>query len=135
GFDRKIVSMGDANAFSSFAGFREHPWKMQLAQRSDGDGTGFEIIWRNGAAGDGDPGDHRIKILFGGPDYRTDKVFHFKLEWTPGGYRISVDGVVYLEDGWRLPFVPNPFRISFGCYPRNETFVGMIVSNVKLTPR
>jgi hypothetical protein len=110
---------------------------MQLAQRSDGDGTGWEIIWRNGGtdAGGGDPGDHRIKILFDGPNYSPERVFHFKLVWSTGGYQIFVDNVLYLSDGWGFPFVPNPFRISFGCYPRNETFTGMRIRNVKLTPQ
>lgn len=137
GYDRKILSMGDSAAFSSFGAFRDHPWKMQLAQRSDGDGTGFEIIWRNGGtdAGGGDPGDHRIKILFGGPNYRTDRVFHYKLVWNRSGYQVFVDDVLYLADGWRFAFTPPNFRISFGCYPRNESFPGMRIRNVKLTPQ
>ena len=33
--DLKWLSMGDANAFSSFGAFRDHPWKMHLVQRAD----------------------------------------------------------------------------------------------------
>src|SRR5215831_1507744 len=107
---------------------------MQLAQRSDGDGSGFQIIWRDGSRADSDP-DHRIKFLSGGPNYNTSQVFHFKLTWNGSGYDISVNGVSYLSYGWCCPFTPSPMKISFGCYPRNETFVGMVVRNVKLTPQ
>lgn len=137
--DLKFLSMGDANAFGSFGAFRDHPWKMHLNQRADGDGTGLEIIWRNGGVGDGrNPGDHRIKMLFGGPDFRNSSVFHFVVKWTPGGYDISVgiDGgpqKPYLVDGFGgLPYAPPNHRIELGCIPRNESFNGAIYRNVKI---
>ena len=48
--DYKWISMGDGNTFGDFTAFRDHPWKMHLEQRSDGDGTGMKLIWRNGAS-------------------------------------------------------------------------------------
>lgn len=139
--DLKFISMGSIDDFSSFFGFRDSPWKMQFAQRADGDGTGFEIIWRNGEAGEGDnPGDHAIKIRFGGPDYEDNRVFHFVLKWDHDGYVISAaqDGgpqVVYLEDGFDgIPYAPPNHRISLGCYPRGESFPSAIYRNVRLFP-
>ena len=140
--DFKFVSMGDANAFGSFGAFRDHPWKMHLVQRGDGDGTGLEIIWRNGGTDpNGNPGDHRIKMTCCGPDFRNSSVFHFVVEWSPSGYTISVGTnggpqVHYLADGFGgLPYAPPNHRVSLGCYPRAETFIGGIWSNVKLTPK
>ena len=49
--DYKWVTMGDATTFGGFLTFRDHPWKMHLEQRSDGDGTGMKLIWRNGDTG------------------------------------------------------------------------------------
>lgn len=140
--DLKFISMGSVDHFDSFFAFRDGPWKMQFAQRSDGDGTGFEIIWRNGKAGDGDnPGDHAIKIRHGGPDYEDDRVFHFVLEWDHGGYRISArqdNGplIEYLTDDFDgIPYAPPNMRISLGCYPRGDSFPNAIYRNVTLFPR
>jgi hypothetical protein len=136
--DFKFMSMGDANAFGDFGLFRNHPWKMHLNQRGDGDGTGLEIIWRNGDAGDDNPGDHRIKMNGGGPDFAGTSVFHFIVKWTLDGYSISVGTnggpqVPYLEDGWGgFPYEPPNHRIALGCYPRNESFIGAIYRNVKV---
>ena len=56
---------------------------MHLIQRGDGDGTGLEIIWRNGDTDPEDnPGDHRIKMTCCGPDFKDSSVFHFVLDWT-----------------------------------------------------
>jgi hypothetical protein len=139
--DLKIVSMADAADFGSFFGYRDSPWKMQLAQRADGDGTGFEIVWRNGKAEEhGNPGDHTIKFREGGPDYEDHKVFHFILRWSPAGYSISVaeDGgppTEFLADGFGgIPYAPPNHRISLGCYPRGESFQSAIYSNVRIYP-
>jgi hypothetical protein len=137
GNDLKMLSMGDANAWGSFGAFRDHPWKMHLVQRADGDGTGLEIIWRNGGTDpDGNPGDHRIKMLGGGPDFRDTSVFHWVLKWTPGGYEISVSTnggplVEYLEDGFGgRGFAPPNHRVELGCIPRGESFPAAIYRNV-----
>jgi hypothetical protein len=50
--DVKWFSMGDATTWGNFGAFRNHKWKMHLEQRSDGDGTGMQVIWRNGKEGD-----------------------------------------------------------------------------------
>ena len=135
--DLKFLSMGDATAFGDFNSFRDHPWKMHLNQRADGDGTGLEIIWRNGGTRPtGNPGDHRIKMNGGGPDFRTSSVFHFIVKWSPSGYDISVGTnggaqVPYLSDGFGgLSYSPPNHRIALGCPPRGESFIGAIYRNV-----
>jgi len=141
--DMKFLSMGDANAFGDFDAFRNHDWKMHLVQRGDGDGTGLEIIWRNGGTEvDGNPGDHRIKMTCCGPDFKDSNVFHFVVEWNPSGYHISVGTnggpqVPYLvADGFDgIPYAPPNHRVSLGCYPREETIPGAIYRNVTVTPR
>jgi hypothetical protein len=136
--DLKFLSMGDSNAFGNFSAFRDHDWKMHVVQRADGDGTGLEIIWRNGGVGNGNPGDHRIKMLGGGPDFRNSSVFHFVVKWTRSGYNISVGTNggpqdEYLSDGFgQYAYAPPNHRISLGCYPRNETISGAIYRNVKV---
>src|SRR5262245_17983734 len=112
---------------------------MHLNQRGDGDGTGLEIIWRNGGTNpNGNPGDHRIKMNGGGPDFRTSSVFHFVVKWTPNEYRISVGTnggpqVEYLVDGFGgLSYSPPNHRIELGCVPRGESFIGAIYRNFKL---
>jgi hypothetical protein len=137
--DLIFLSMADSGSFFGFSPFRDGPWKMHLKQRADGDGTGFDIVWRNGGVGDGNPGDHRIKTLFGGPDYRDTSVFHFAVRWTEGGYNISVgtDGgpqVEYLQDGFGAsPYMPPNQRVSLGCYPRSESFPRAVYRNVKIS--
>ena len=73
--DYKWISMGDGNTFGDFTVFRDHPWKMHLEQRSDGDGTGMKFVWPNGASIEGgNPGDqtppndstHRLAEMDGG---------------------------------------------------------------------
>ena len=134
--DLKFLSMGDANAFGDFGSFRDHPWKMHLNQRGDGDGTGLEIIWRNGGVGNGNPGDHRIKMNGGGPDFRNSSVFHFVVRWSPSGYNISVGTnggpqIEYMADGFGgRAFAPPNHRIALGCPPRSESFIGIIYRNV-----
>jgi len=139
--DLKFLSMGDRNNFGDFNSFRDHPWKMHLVQRADGDGTGLEIIWRNGGTEpDGNPGDHRIKMTCCGPDFRNSSVFHFIVKWSPAGYNISV-GVnggaqqEYLADGFGgRAYAPPNHRVSLGCYPRSETIIGAIYRNVTIRP-
>jgi hypothetical protein len=140
--DMKFLSMGDGAAFNSFQDFRDHPWKMHLVQRGDGDGTGLEIIFRNGGTDPEDnPGDHRIKMTCCGPDFRDSSVFHFVIDYSPAGYNISVGTnggpqVTYLVDGFGgIPYAPPNHRISLGCYPRSETIPGAIYRNVTVTPR
>jgi hypothetical protein len=132
--DVKWLTMGDGATFSSFAAFRDHPWKMHLEQRSDGDGTGMKLIWRNGGAGGGDPGDHTQK-KDPGPNWTGSQVFHFVFDWTPGGLSISVNGNVWFTDGFARPFAPPNHRISLGCWPRAETMVQAIWRNVSISPR
>jgi hypothetical protein len=137
--DLKFLSMGDAATFGNFNAFRDHPWKMHLNQRGDGDGTGLEIIWRNGGTDpEGNPGDHRIKMTCCGPDFRDTSVFHFAVRWTPGGYNISVGTnggpqVTYLVDGFGgLSYAPPNHRIQLGCTPRAESFPAAIYRNVRV---
>jgi hypothetical protein len=132
--DLKWVSMGDAGTYPSFGAFRDHPWKMHLEQRADGDGTGMKLIWRNGDAGDGDPGDHTGRND-STVNWTGGSVFHFTLDWTPGGYSVAVDGRVWFSGGFNRPYAPGNHRISLGCYPRGESFIGAIFRNVSVTPR
>jgi hypothetical protein len=130
--DLKWLSMGDANDFGSFGSFRDSPWKMTLEQRADTP-TGMMVIWRNGAADEhDDPGDHRIKLLHTGIEFDSPNVYHMVLEWATTGYRIFVNGEEIMSDGWGHPYAPPVHRISLGCYPRGESFVGAIYSNIKL---
>jgi hypothetical protein len=139
GNDLKLLSMARAGDFSGFGPFRDSPWKVQLIQRNDGDGTGMEIIWRNGKASEnGNPGDHRIKLTSGGPDFRDSSVFHFVVKWTPGGYHISfgTNGgpqVPYLIDGFGShPYAPPNHRVQLGCTPRGESFPSAVYRNVRI---
>jgi hypothetical protein len=59
--DYKWLSMGNGSMFDNFTAFRDHPWKMHLEQRGDGDGSGMKLVWRNGAVGDANPGDHTLQ--------------------------------------------------------------------------
>jgi hypothetical protein len=129
--DLKWLSMGNAADFGDFTSFRNHPWKMHLIQRADFP-TGMEIIWRNGDGGDGEPGDHRIKLNHTGIEFKSANAYHFELEWATTGFTIAVNGDVVMEDGWDNPYAPPVHRISLGCHPRGESFVGAIYKNVKL---
>jgi hypothetical protein len=130
--DLKWVSMGEAGSFGDFSSFRNSPWKMHLVQRADYE-TGMEIIWRNGGTDEnGDPGDHRQKLLSTPISFKSSNVYHFALEWATTGFSISVNDIVVMEDGWDHPYAPPNHRISLGCYPRGESFVGAIYRNVKL---
>jgi hypothetical protein len=135
--DVKWVTMGDGTTFDNFGAFRDHDWKMHLEQRADGDGTGMKLIWRNGCGtcGDDEPGDHTGKFLDGGPRWNSSETFHFALDWTPGGFSVSVNGEEWFEDGWESPYAPPNHRISLGCWPRSESFVGAIYSNVRNVAR
>jgi len=131
--DVKWLSMGDASTFSSFGAFRDHPWKMHLVQRADFP-TGMEIIWRNGGNNDGggDPGDHRIKLNETGVTFSSSRVYHFQLDWNKEGYSILINGVEVFEDGWDYWYEPAQHRISLGCYPRGESFTGIVYRNITL---
>jgi hypothetical protein len=132
GKDLKWITMADANSFGNFGAFRDGPWKMHLEQRADGDGTGMKLIWRNGGFGDGEPGDHTGK-LGSAVDWQSNQVFHFMLDWSPQGFTVAVNGEVWFQDGFGgNPYTPAPHRISLGCYPRGESFVGAIYRNVTL---
>lgn len=152
--DVKFFSMGDAGAWGGFSPFRDHPWKMHLEQRSDGDGTGMQLIWRNGAADadtDGDPeyGDHRGKYPDGGPDWGhsfDNKVWHFVIEWTRETYKITIGelgqpGKVWFPGAGSSgffstghPYAPGNHRLELGCRPRQETMIGARWRNFKVTP-
>jgi len=155
--DVKWFSMGDIESMNGgFITFRNSPWKMHLEQRSDGDGTGMQLIWRNGAADDdtdGDPeyGDHRGKFLFDGPNWAhsyDNKVWHFVVEWTRTSYKISVGENGGIPRQWfpgpggdsglfggNHPYQPPSHRIELGCVPRGESMVGVIYRNFKITPQ
>ncbi len=132
--DVKWVSMGDPGAFGDFNAFRDHPWKMHLVQRADYP-TGMEIIWRNGGVNDkgGDPGDHRIKLLSTPITFSSSRVYHFRLDWGIYGYKIAVDGIEVMSDGWNHWFEVKPLRVELGCIPRADSFVGIVYRNVRLT--
>ena len=136
--DLKWISMGDAPSFGSFVAFRNTPWKMHLEQRSDGDGTAMKIVWRNGAAGDGEPGDHVQFIpnrVCCGPEWQDNEVFHFVLDYSPSGFSITINGKQWYRDGFGgHAYAPPNQRISLGCYPRGETMMWAIFRNVKVTP-
>jgi hypothetical protein len=130
--DFKWVSMASAGDFGDFTSFRNSPWKMHLVQRADYP-TGMEIVWRNGDGGEGDdPGDHRIKYNETDVVFKSSNVYHFVLEWATTGYRVSVNGIEVFEDGWGYPYAPPAHRVSLGCYPRGESFIGAIYRNIKL---
>jgi hypothetical protein len=140
--DYKWLTMGDASTFGDFLTFREHPWKMHLEQRSDGDGTGMKVIWRNGDAGEGNPGDHEIRND-STVDWRTNVVYHFTFRWTPAGFSVRVgivnaDGTLSGDREWfsgsfgGRAFAPPFLRISLGCYPREDTMTGAIWRNVHI---
>jgi hypothetical protein len=140
--DLKFLSMGDASAFGDFGAFRDHPWKMHLVQRADNDG--LEIVWRDGTSSGPDWNDHRIKKTCCGPPFEDSIVTHFVVKWDPFGYQIyaGTNGAapeLYLAapgdaDGFNQEYRPPHHRISLGCYPRGESFVGAIYRNVKITP-
>jgi hypothetical protein len=149
--DLKWFSMGDAPSMAAgFLPFRDSPWKMHLEQRSDGDGSGMQLIWRNGAAdadtgGDPEYGDHRDKFLYGGPNWGhsyDNKVWHFVIEWTRGDYAITIGELgkapVKWFDGYfnsGHPYAPPNHRIEIGCRPRAESMIGARYRNVKITPQ
>ena len=140
--DYKWVTMGDASTFGNFSSFRNHPWKMHLEQRSDGNGTGMKLIWRNGDVGDGNPGDHENRND-STVDWRSNVVYRFTIRWTPAGFSVRVgivnaDGTVTGDREWfsdsfgGRAYAPPSLRISLGCYPRGETMTGAIWRNVRI---
>jgi hypothetical protein len=136
--DLKWLTMGDGNTFDNFFVFRDHPWKMHLEQRSDGNGTGMKLIWRNGAEGGGDPGDHEHRND-ATIDWRSSSVYHFVFDWTPTGYAVSVgvDGgtpQVWFQGSFARPYTPPNHVISLGCYPRAETMTA-VFRNVTVASR
>jgi hypothetical protein len=143
--DVKWFSMGDIGSWGSFGAFRDSPWKMHLEQRSDGDGTGMQVIWRNGSTettSGGDMGDHRGKFLSGGPPFHSSQVFHFVIEWTQTTYSISINGVRYFPGAGDSgvfrsgnPYAPPNHRIELGCTPRGESMPGARYRKVRITPQ
>jgi hypothetical protein len=140
--DYKWFTMGNAPSFGDFVNFRNHPWKMHLEQRSDGNGTGMKLIWRNGDSGDGNPGDHEDRND-STVDWRSNVVYRFTFRWTPAGFNVSVgvvnaDGTVSGNREWfsgsfgGRAFAPASLRISLGCYPRGDTMTGAIWRNVHI---
>jgi len=140
--DYKWLTMGDASTFGNFLAFRNHPWKMHLEQRSDGNGTGMKLIWRNGDIGDGNPGDHENRND-STVDWRANVVYRFTLRWTPAAFSVRVgivnaDGTVGDDREWfsgsfgGRAYAPPFLRISLGCYPRTETMAGAIWRNVHI---
>jgi hypothetical protein len=140
--DVKWISMGDASAFNDFIAHRNHPWKMHLEQRADGDGTGMKLIWRNGGVGDGEPGDHTGKVD-PAVDWRGNIVYHFTLTWNPGGFEIFIgemqpDGSVinnkrWFQDGFGgNAYIPPNFIVSLGTRSREETMINAIWRNIKM---
>jgi hypothetical protein len=131
--DLKWLSMGNAGQFGDFFAFRNQIWKMHLVQRADHN-TGIEIIWRNGGTNDsgGDPGDHRIKLNQTPIVFDSDNVYRFRLEWATTGFNISVNDIQIMREGWDFPYNPPVHRVSLGCYPRAESFTGIIYRNIKL---
>lgn len=139
--DVKWLSMGDRNSFGDFTAFRNHPWKMHIEQRSDGNGTGMKLIWRNGDSGARDPGDHTAKV---DPSVNSwkGKVWHFVFKWQPSRFSIKIgevqtDGTApnlreWFQDGFARPYEPGNHRITLGCYPRDETMQDAIWRNVKI---
>ena len=130
--------------FDNFTAFRDHPWKMHLEQRGDGDGSGMKLVWRNGAVGDANPGDHTLRNDVT-VNWQANVVYHFTLRWTPAGFTVSVgvarpDGGVegdrvWFQDGFGgQPYAPPNHRISLGTRSRSETMRGAIWRNVKITP-
>jgi hypothetical protein len=132
--DDKWLSMGDGALFGGFDDFRNQDWKMTLEQRADGDGTGMKLIWRNGDAGNGDPGDHEDK-LGSGPDWQENVKYHLVFDWNPHGFEVRINGELWFHDTFDEPYAPPNHRIALGCYPRGETRMDTIFSNVAVTPR
>ncbi len=115
---------------------------MHLEQRGDGNGTGMKLIWRNGRAGDGDPGDHDAKIDPTGIDWRQTGVFHFTVTWHPGGYQVSVGEIqngtlvgnrIWFAGSFSRAYAPPNHRISIGTRSRSETLEGTY-RNFKVYP-
>jgi hypothetical protein len=128
--DLKFLSMGNAAYFDDFGAFRNGPWKTTLEQRGDGDGTGMKLIWRI----DDDDDDHDTKFDCCGPAWKDEKVFHFVIQWTPSSYLITINGEEWFSGDLQDAYVPPNFRVSLGCYPRNETLKGATWRNVKISP-
>lgn len=102
----------------------------------------MKLIWRNGDAGGGNPGDHETRNDFT-VDWQSNIVYHFTLRWTPAGFEVQVgivgaDGQVTGNRVWFTgsfggpAFTPPLLRVALGCYPRNETMAGAIWRNVRL---
>jgi hypothetical protein len=154
--DVKWFSMGDASTMNDFISFRNSPWKMHIEQRSDGDGSGMQLIWRNGATDEdsgGDPeyGDHRGKFVTGGPAWGhswDNKVWHFTIQWTPTTYNIYINELGAPLQQWfpghgadtglfggNHPYAPPNHRIELGCIARQESMPGARYRNFKVTPQ
>lgn len=140
--DVKWISMGDGSTFGDFVAFRNHPWKMHLEQRGDGDGTGMKLIWRNGDVGDGEPGDHTWRND-STVQWHESKVYHFTLTWNPSGFQVwvgetladgsLVNNKMWVSDGFGgHAYAPPNHRVSLGTRSRTETMSGAIWRNVRV---
>jgi hypothetical protein len=136
--DLKWLSMGDGSTWGNFGAFRNHPWKMHLEQRGDGNGTGMKLIWRT--AGHADDNDTKIDPT--SVNWRQSGVFHFVVTWDPGGYSISVGEIqngqlvanqVWFRGGFARVYAPPNHRISLGTRSRSETLEGTY-RNVRIYP-
>ena len=48
------------------------------------------------------------------------------------GFHVLINGQEVFEDGWDYWYEPAQHRISLGCYPRGESFTGIIYRNITL---
>ena len=131
GADVKWINMGDATVWNDFQAYRDHPWKMHIEERADSP-NGIKLIWRAGKTND--ENDHTMKTE-DGPNFSGGQVFHFKITWDGGGFIFSINGQVIFQSAWAngpRSYNPPNHRISLGCYPRGETMVNAIWSNVTL---
>jgi hypothetical protein len=134
--DLKWVSMGNRAFFNDFDAFKADPFKMTLEQRADFNGTGMKLVWRNGAEGAGNPGDHDTRLDTTSINWQKPTVFHFVLDWTPSAYFIQVNNQTMFAGAFSgFAYAPPNMRIQLGCSPRNESQVGVIYRNVTVTPR
>ncbi|HEY2432468.1 MAG TPA: fibronectin type III domain-containing protein [Vicinamibacterales bacterium] len=132
--DVKWFTMGDAGTWNDFGAFRNSPWKMHLEQRSDSD-RGMKLIWRNGDAGEDDPGDHEAR-RDDTEDWNANTVYHFVFSWNPGGFSVTVNGHMWFQDGFNGAYNPPNHRVELGCTPRGESFVNSATfSNFRMTQR
>ena len=64
--------------------------------------------------------------------FSSSAVYHFLLDWDTRGYSIAVNGITVMQDGWDHWYEPPSLRVSLGCYPRADSFVGAVYRNILL---